>query len=315
MKVYRYGQDRIERNPRASLTLGAFDGVHRGHLSLLDRVLAGEAPTVITFDPHPQHVLGRQPERLRILTPVHEKLAKLELAGIERVVIVPFSQELASWSADRFLKELLVDTVGVARLVVGYNHSFGRNREGNIDFMRSKSTEYGYDLVVVDAQLIEQIAISSTRIRNALNEGDLQAANRSLGRAYRIEAEVVHGDGRGHDLGFPTANLKPFDSDQLIPAEGVYAVRVHLDGESFDGVGSIGRKETFGEYPLTLEVHLFDVSRDVYGRTVQVEWVDFLREQQVYDSAEALIDQMHRDASSAREILAKRPLNFTEEAD
>ena len=303
MKVYRYGVDKIDHEPRASLTLGAFDGVHLGHRALLDRVLEGDHPTVVTFDPHPQHVLGKQPDRLRILTPVHEKLAKLELVGIERVVIVPFSLALASWSADHFLKGLLIDTIGMNRLVVGFNHSFGRNRAGNLEFMKTKAPEYEYELVVVDARLVEEIAVSSTRIRNALRDGDLFAANSSLGRAYRLEASVVHGDGRGRNLGFPTANLKLADPDQLVPAEGVYAVRVHCDDESHDGVGSIGRKETFGDNPLTLEVHLFDINLDLYDKVVQVEWVDFLREQEAYNSADALVEQMRKDAVMARKAL------------
>ena len=303
MKVYRYGVDPIDHEPRASLTLGSFDGVHLGHRALLDKVLQGDHPTVVTFDPHPQHILGNHADRLRILTPVHEKLAKLELAGIERVVIVPFSLALASWSANQFLKGLLIDTIGMKRLVVGFNHSFGRNREGNLDFMKKKAPEYGYELEVVDARLVEEIAVSSTRIRNALTHGDLGEANKSLGRAYRLEATVVRGEGRGRDLGFPTANLEPLDPDQLVPAEGVYAVRVHHDGTMYDGVGSIGRKETFGENPLTLEVHLFDFSKDLYDQVVQVEWVEFLRGQEAYPNADALIEQMHKDAAQAKDIL------------
>jgi len=306
MKVYRYGVDEIDREPNASVTLGSFDGVHLGHRALLDKVLEGEHPTVVTFDPHPQHVLGKHPDRLRILTPVHEKLAKLELAGIERVVIVPFTKEFATLSADAFLKDLLIDTIGMKRLVVGFNHSFGRNREGNLEFMQKKAPVYDYQLVVVDARLVEEIAVSSTRIRRALTEGNLSEANQSLGRAYRVEATVVHGDARGRDLGFPTANLVLADPDQLIPAEGVYAVRVHVDDTSFDGVGSIGRKETFGENPLTLEVHLFDVDIDLYNRVVQVEWVDYLREQRIYDSADALVEQMRMDAAQAKETLNTR---------
>ncbi|MCB2198966.1 bifunctional riboflavin kinase/FAD synthetase [bacterium] len=303
MKVYRYGEDQIDREPHASLTLGAFDGVHLGHHALLDRVLEGDHPTVVTFDPHPQHVLGIHADRLRILTPVHEKLAKLELAGIERTVIIPFSRALASWSANQFLKGLLLDTIGMNRLVVGFNHSFGRDREGNIDFMRAKAPEYGYELEVVDARLVEQIAVSSTRIRNALTEGDLFEANKSLGRAYRLEATVVRGEGRGRDLGFPTANLEPHDPDQLVPAEGVYVVRVHYEGRLYDGVGSIGRKETFGKNPLTLEVHLFNFAKDLYDQVVQVEWVEFLRGQEAYASAKDLIEQMHKDAARAKQIL------------
>ena len=305
MKVIRFGQDRLVREPRASLTLGTFDGVHLGHRDLLTELVRGDLPTVVTFEPHPQHVLRTHPDRLPLLTSTQEKLRKLERAGIQRAVILPFTKELSQLSADEFLRRLLLEEIGMARLVVGFNHSFGRNREGNLDFMRASSRELGFELVVVAALREGEDAISSTRIRRALSIGELRDANRYLTSAYRMAARVVRGEGRGHNLGFPTANLVPVDPDQLIPAEGVYAVRVLIDDEVLDGVASIGRKETFGENPLAIEVHIFDRSLDLYDQTLEVEWIDYLRPQMAFDNAEALIAEMEKDSSSARMVLAQ----------
>lgn len=304
MKVFRYGEDEIERQPDASVTIGTFDGVHMGHRSLLEALLAGQHPTVVTFEPHPQHVLRSRPDRLQILTPTEEKLRKMERLGIERAVILPFNKGIAEIPAEQFLRDILVGTIGLKRLVVGFNHSFGRNREGDIEFMRQRQETYGYELVVVEARTEGDRAVSSTRIRRALSDGDVDSANRYLGMPYRMIGTVVRGDGRGHDLGYPTANLVPLDRDQLVPAEGVYAVRAKVDGKHYDGVASIGYKETFGEgRPLAVEVHLFDVDLDLYGKVMAVDWVSFLRGQKRFDSREELIVQMHEDSRKAREVL------------
>lgn len=311
MHVYRYGHDTIQHRARASLTIGTFDGVHLGHHHLLSAVLAGECPTVVTFDPHPRHVLSSGPDRLQILTPLPEKLRKLEALGIERTVVLPFNREMASIEAERFLADILVNGIGMDRLVVGFNHSFGRNREGNINFMRDRQERYGYTLQVVEAHEADELAVSSTRIRVALETGKLADANRYLGQRYRTQARVIRGEGRGRDLGYPTANLAFLDPDQLLPAEGVYAVRMRdEDGSWYDGVASIGRKETFGDdIGVTLEVHVFDQSLDLYDHTIWVEWVAFLRGQEKFDSAQALIDQMDDDSREARRILGALAAN------
>ncbi|GBE29554.1 MAG TPA: bifunctional riboflavin kinase/FAD synthetase [Bacteroidetes bacterium] len=305
MEVYRYGQETIPRIADATVTIGIFDGVHLGHHHLLNEVLKGPHPTVVTFDPHPRHVLTKGLQRLKILTPVEEKLRKLAELGIERTIIIPFNRDVADLNAESFLRDILVNSVGMATLVVGFNHSFGRNREGNIDFMRAHEKVYGYKLIVMEAHEQDALAVSSTRIRSSLETGKLDDATRFLGDNYRTKAKVVSGEGRGRDLGYPTANLEFFDCDQLQPAEGVYAVRVRLDNQSWlNGVASIGRKETFGDYyDVTVEVHIFDQKLDLYDQVVWVEWIEFLREQKAFGSVEDLIDQMDEDSRRARMIL------------
>lgn len=306
MIVVHYGKDELKAESGSSLTLGTFDGVHLGHRDLLNELLKGEMPTVVTFEPHPQHVLKRHPDPLQLLTPTPEKLRKLERIGIQRTVILPFTPVLAALSADQFLSKLLFEEIGMNRLVVGFNHSFGHNREGNIDYMRKRTEDLGYELVVVDAHTThESQPVSSTLIRHALREGNLRTANRWLTAPYRMEAEVIHGEGRGRDMGFPTANLAPKFADQLIPAEGVYAIRARMNGEFLPGVASIGHKETFGEHPLAIEVHVFGIDENLYDRSLTVEWIDYLRPQEAFENTEKLVEQMKIDSSHARASLAK----------
>lgn len=307
MKVFHFGTDSIERQAGASLTLGTFDGVHLGHRHLLNRVLEGKHPTVVTFEPHPVAVLTGRPNAVPVLTPLEEKLRKLDLLGVERVVVIPFTHEVAAIEAERFLREILIDTIGMNRLVVGFNHFFGKDRRGNVEFLRRKSAEYGFELVVVEAFTGDGgSVVSSTGVRRALSERRLEDANSFLGHPYRMCGTVIPGDGRGRSLGQPTANLEPKNAAQLIPAEGVYAVRVYDGEKRYDAVASIGRKTTFREGgSLCVEVHLFDFSGDLYGKSLAVEWLHYLRPQETFATAEELAAQMQRDGEAARAILAR----------
>jgi riboflavin kinase/FMN adenylyltransferase len=236
---------------------------------------------------------------------LQEKIRKLDLLGIDRLVVIPFNHEFASQSAEEFLRDILVGTIGLKHLVVGYNHSFGKDREGNIEFLKERATEYNYTLDVVDAHEISGIAISSTKIRHALQEGNLNVANGYLGTPYRLAGTVVSGNGRGKTLGYPTANIQPEDADQLIPAQGVYAVNVRIGDEIFPGVGSIGYAETFSsDNPLMIEVHIFDFERDLYGIRLKVDWVEFIRKQVKFGGKEELVIAMNEDEKKARRILS-----------
>ncbi len=303
MKIYRLGLDEFKADPEASITIGSFDGVHLGHHSLLNKVLEGKRPTVATFDPHPAHVLMRKPGKIRILTPLEEKISLLESAGIERLVVIPFDEELAELTAERFLTEILIEKIGMKRLVVGFNHSFGKGKQGDIEFLRANADEYDYELVIVDPCRQGETTVSSTGIRKALLAGRIADANALLGREYRLHARVIRGDGRGQELGYPTANLEPVDATQVVPAEGVYAVRVIVEGEEYPGVGSVGRRSTFGdEGPVIVEVHIFDADPDLYGKKIKVDWIEYIRPQEKYKNSEELIAQMDRDSRRAREL-------------
>ncbi len=303
MRVERLGTESLIRDEKSTVTIGSYDGVHVGHRKILDLVIEGGHSTVVTFHPHPQLVLKNRPDRLELLTPLEEKLRKLEKIGINRVVVVPFTNEFASLSAHDFLHDVLVDKIGLKRIVVGFNHAFGHDRKGTTEYLREQGQHHGFDVVVVDAHTLEGAAVSSTRIRKALRSGDLKTAGSFLGTPYRLIGTVVSGSSRGRKLGFPTANLNPVDPDQLIPAEGVYAIRVHVEGNVYPGVGSIGYSTTFGENPLRIEAHLFDVELDLYGKRIAIELLDYLRPQETYPDADALIRQMEIDRRKAKEAI------------
>ncbi len=301
IEVYQLGMDLIPRVKNAALTIGTFDGVHVGHQQILNRLVDREKPTVVTFDPHPQQILKNKAKKISIITPIVEKVRKLEKLGIERVIVIPFNIEFASITAERFLHEILIDSIGMNKLVVGYNHSFGRNREGDIEFLAKKSEECNFELEIIDAHTLSGVAISSTKIRNALHDGQLDIANDYLGSPYRIIGNVVKGNSRGRELGYPTANIEPIDPAQLIPAEGVYSVRVHADGKIYAGAGSIGTNLTFtDDEKIRIEVHLIDTEIDLYGKTIIVEWLEFLRKQEKYSSREDLIKQLKIDVENVR---------------
>lgn len=197
MNVYRLGEDRIERDPYGSVTIGTFDGVHKGHYSILKKVMEGGHSTVVTFDPHPQHVMRNFPDKIKIITPVCEKLRKLELLGIERTIIIPFNREFSSITAEYFLETILINTIGLKRLVVGFNHSFGKGRAGDTSFLKAKSGELGFELFIMDPYQYEGKTISSTLIRKTVKEGDIAAANSYLGNPFRLIGTVVKGQNRG----------------------------------------------------------------------------------------------------------------------
>ncbi|MBD3167576.1 bifunctional riboflavin kinase/FAD synthetase [bacterium] len=305
MRVFRYGSDEIERREDACVTIGTYDGVHVGHQTILDRVMGNCTSTVITFDPHPQHVLRNKPGNVKILTPLPEKLRKLDLLGIDQTVVIPFNKAFAEIEPDVFLEDILIGTIGLKRLVVGFNHGFGKGRRGGIDFLHERAPKLDFELDVVGPQEMEGVTVSSTKIREALHDGRLETANEYLGRPYRIKGTVVRGRGKGHDFGYPTANLQPEHPMQLIPADGVYVVRVIYGTRIFDGVGSIGTLPTFGEHPRAIEAHLFDVKVDLYEQPIEIEWLSYLRPQEKFANADALIEQMRVDEMQARDFLSR----------
>jgi len=303
MIIYRFGFDPIEHSPDASVTIGTFDGVHLGHRAILSKVLEGAEPTVVTFDPHPQHVMRNRPGVVAIITPTREKLRKLELLGIQRVIIIPFDRKFASITAEDFLQDILMKRIGFKRLVIGFNHSFGRNREGNPEFLRRKSEELGFELQIIGPCEHDGVMISSTLIRKTISAGKIRQANLYLGNPFRLIGMVIKGDGRGHGLGYPTANLQPMEEHCLIPAEGVYAARIYLNDSNYPGMVSIGSRATFGEHLLVIEAHLFDFKLDLYGQIIALELLEYLRDQKRFNNPEDLIVQMRDDEKNARRML------------
>ncbi|MFN2571233.1 MAG: bifunctional riboflavin kinase/FAD synthetase [Gemmatimonadales bacterium] len=299
------------KRPGTVVTLGTFDGVHRGHQAVLAEVArraraGGLQSVLVTFEPHPLAVVNPAAAP-KLLTLAEEKRALVTAHGIDQFVLMPFTPALAQLDAATFIATLR-DTYALRELVMGYDHGFGRGRAGDVELVARLAQAQGFAMAVVDAVREDGQPISSTLIRTALAHGDLAAAARWLGRSYGILGTVVRGAGRGRTIGVPTINLEPPDARKLLPPDGVYAVRVTLgpgagSGKQFGGMMNQGPRPTFGEQARTLEIHLFDFDGDVYGQMVDVTWVHRLRAVQAFPSREALVTQLERDRQAARATL------------
>lgn len=304
MDVYRH-PDLYERKPFTVATIGTFDGVHLGHQVILRRVIAlarasGGTSLLITFHPHPRQILFPDRPPVAMLHTLEEKIAALEALGLDQLLVLPFTRAFSETPSEVFIREVLAGTVGVKRLVIGYDHRFGRGRSGGLDELRSFSAELGYEVEEIPAQTIDDAEISSTRIRQALNSGDPATAARYLGYPYVLAGEVVHGEKQGRLLGYPTANIQPEDPHKLVPADGVYLCRAQVRGETLYGLMSIGRKPTLGDFERTCEIYLLDFSGDLYGARLQAEFLEYLRPQRKFSSLEALIEAMGQDKAYAQ---------------
>ena len=290
----------------AVVTMGTFDGVHRGHHAVLAEVTRrananGLASVLVTFEPHPLAVVNPAAAP-KLLTLPEEKRALVAAQGIEQFVLMPFTPAVAQLDAEAFVGRLR-EAYAMRELVMGYDHGFGRGRAGDVDLVRRLAQQQGFEMAVVEAVKENGQPISSTLIRTALAHGDLDAAARWLGRSYGIRGKVVRGAGRGKTIGIPTINLERPDPRKLLPPDGVYAVRVQVGARSFGGMMNQGPRPTFGEESRTLEIHLFDFDGDLYGEVVDVEWVRRLRAVQAFPSRDALVAQLERDRQAARATL------------
>lgn len=289
------------------VTVGTFDGVHRGHAAVLAEIrrrahASGRRSVLVTFDPHPLQVVRPESAPPLLCTP-EEKLELLALSGVDFVVVLRFDRALQQLAPERFVREILLDRLAMADLVIGYDHGFGHGRRGDVALLRELGNRWGFAVDVVPPVLVDGGPVSSSRVRDALRRGAVDEAARCLGRPYSLRGPVVRGLGRGRHLGFPTANLRIDHSDKLVPAPGIYAVRAAFDGCRRDGVLHLGPRPAFADAPPSIEVHLFDFDDDLYGRSLTVEFCARLRDVQPFGSIDDLIAQMHRDAAAARAAL------------
>lgn len=302
----------VERVPNSVITVGTFDGVHAGHRVLMDTVLekAGERgarSVIVTFDPHPREIINPGKAGIRLLSTLQERRAVLEELGIDVLLVIPFDRDFSLLSAEEFIRDIIYSKVGVSEFVIGYDHHFGRDREGTIETVERLGKKLGFDAYVVSKQEVGEQTVSSTAIRKAIaEEGDMRRAADMLQRPYRLSGTVVHGDKRGKKIGFPTANIQPVDQRKIIPRDGVYAVTVRLDGQEWGGMMNIGHRPTFDGTGRTLEVHCFDFEEDIYGKTPEIRFHARIRDEQKFDGVDALIAQLEDDKSKARQILSER---------
>ena len=306
MQVFDSIKD-LTKNKNTVLTLGTFDGIHPGHLKIINKLIdcskeKGCRNVVIAFHPHPRTVLGSGSD-VKMLTTQEERKDLLEKNGIENFLTINFTKEFASLTAEQFIYDYLINGIGLSEIVLGHDHHFGKDRGGNVELLKKIGAKENFSVTTVDAFYINNEIVSSTKIRNSLIEGDLRRANILLGRNYSFTGTVIGGDKRGRELGYPTANIKLSSQEKLLPAIGIYAVRVLLNNEKHIGLLSIGKRPTFYDAGnLVTEVYIYNFNREIYGEEVTIELVERLRGEEKFNSAEDLISQMNKDKENGLKI-------------
>jgi len=305
MKVYR-DFDNIEFDQNTVLTIGTFDGVHRGHKTILSRLneIAHEndlRSVVMTMDPHPQIVLqksGRKP--ISLLTNINERVSEFRKAYIDACVVMTFSYEFSQIPAEEFIREYLVKKVGLKKILIGYDHMFGKDRDGDQSLLEELGEELDFTVERLEPMQDDDVIISSTKIRKALIEGEIELANEMLGYEYKLQGTVVHGDNRGKDLGFPTANILPPNISKLVPGNGVYIVSAEIDGKSYYGMTNVGTRPTFHDADArNIEVHFLDLDKDLYDREITIQFLKFIRNEKKFNGADELVTQINKDKETA----------------
>ena len=289
------------------VTIGTFDGVHLGHAAILKKLTQNTQnetfeSTVLTFFPHPRMVLQGKSD-LKLLNTINEKIELLEKIGIDNLIIHPFDEKFAELNAEAFVSTILVDHLRVQKIIIGYDHRFGKNRTANIDDLISFGAQYGFEVEQISAQEIDEISISSTKIRTALEEGDIQLANEYLGYSYFLSGTVVKGKQLGRTIGFPTANISLEEDYKLVPQNGVYIVQAEIDCKTIYGMMNIGFNPTVQGKQKTIEVHLFDFDTDIYNRKIQVGILQRIRSEKKFESIELLTKQLEEDRNFSRNYL------------
>ncbi len=290
------------------VTVGTFDGVHLGHRAIFDKmheeaVLIGGETVVVTFYPHPRIVLNIDSSNLRFINTQKQKIRQLEETGIDNLIIIEFTRAFSRISSETFVRDYLVNKIEPAVLVIGYDHHFGKNRTGDFRRLYDLGHKLGFKVDRIPARDVENIAVSSTKIRKALEEGDVLKANKLLGYEYSLSGTVVRGKELGRTIGFPTANIQIETVYKLISNPGVYACRIEWNGQSFDGMGNIGYRPTIQPGELTTEVHIFDFDQNLYGQEITIRFVDRIRDEIKFNSVAALREQLVHDKVTARKIL------------
>lgn len=303
MNIY-HSLDSFQRLECAVVTSGTFDGLHIGHKKILTRlkeisIQSGGESVVITFWPHPRLVVSEDSQDLQLLSTIEEKIELFSQMGIEHLAIVPFTRAFSELSSDDFIRQILVDKIGTKKLVIGYDHRFGRNREGSFEFLQKNASSYGFEVEEIPRQDIEDLAISSSRIRHSLLSGNVDDAQHLLGRPYSITGIIVKGKQLGRTIGFPTANIHLQESYKLIPANGVYVINAYHQGVAYKGMLNVGVRPTVDGTFRTIEANLFDFDKEIYGEDLTVEFLHYLRPEQKFAGLDALIQQIKIDKESS----------------
>lgn len=308
MKIYNH-IDEFKPLNNAVVTIGTFDGVHVGHQKIINRLLeitkqTGGESVILTFFPHPRMILHPEDVNIKLISTMSEKAALLEEAGIDHLIITPFTRDFSNLAPEEYIKDFLVDRIGTRRIVIGYDHRFGKDRSGGLEHLLQYSVSYGYQVEEIPEQDIHDVAVSSTKIRQALLSGDIVTANDFLGHPFSITGKVIKGDQIGRQIGFPTANLFVEEVYKLIPSDGIYAVEVELlnTGQHLKGMAYIGHRPTINGMTRNIEVNIFDFDQNIYGQIVRLHFLSFVRSDEKFNSLEELTEQLKKDEIAVRLI-------------
>lgn len=317
MKIYKH-LDEFEKVSNAVVTIGTFDGVHIGHRKIISRLTEvakknkGES-VILTFFPHPRMILSPEDEGLKLISTINEKASLLEQLGVDHLIITPFNRDFSNLSAETYIKQILVDKIGTSHIIIGYDHRFGKDREGDIQKLQEYAGINNFVVEEIPEQDINDVAVSSTQIRNALAKGNVQTANAFLGYPFSLSGQVIKGDQLGRTLGFPTANLLIEENYKLIPSDGIYAVKVKINPNSSDsnqatkiykGMAYIGNRPTINGMSRNIEVNIFDFDQDIYREYISIEFLHFIRGDIRFDNIEALKVQISNDKKTALSFLS-----------
>ncbi|MBL0013995.1 MAG: bifunctional riboflavin kinase/FAD synthetase [Flavobacterium sp.] len=308
MKIFN-SIDSFHSDKKAIVTIGTFDGVHVGHQKIIERLVENARnrnaeSAILTFFPHPRMVLQDQTE-IRLLNTIDERTSLLEKKGLDNLIIHPFDKAFSRLTAEEFVKNILVDQLNIEKIVIGYDHRFGRNRTANIDDLIEFGEKYNFEVEQISAQEIQEASVSSTKIRTALEEGNIALANQFLGYSYFLTGVVQEGKQLGRTIGFPTANLKIVENYKLIPKEGVYIVESNLEGRKVYGMMNIGTNPTFDERLLSIEIHFLDFDADLYNQKIQISLLKYLRPEQKFESVALLKTQLEIDKNQTLQYVEK----------
>lgn len=311
MEIYR-SLDAYRSSDRLVVTIGTYDGVHYGHRVLLSRIQtlaqkSGMKSALVTFEPHPRIALNKDVDKLRLLSSTDEKINLLEEANLDKLFILPFGEAFSRLSAEEFVREVLVNSLHAGIVVIGHDHRFGHDRQGDIHFLSARAEQYGYQVEEIPRQQLTNWEVSSTQIRQHLQAGELEKANQLLTKPYLIRGEVVKGDQIGRTIGFPTANLALPNAYKLLPPEGIYAVKAGLYDATIPAMLYIGKRPSLaGKTELRVEVNLLDFNEDLYGKTLNVRLYSFIRPDQKFESLEALTQALKQDEQATRAFFSKQ---------
>ncbi|MDB4921019.1 bifunctional riboflavin kinase/FAD synthetase [Mucilaginibacter sp.] len=309
MKIY-HNIDEFTRLNNAVVTIGTFDGVHTGHRKIISglknlAVETGGETVLLTFFPHPRMILHPEDESIKMINTINEKAEMLEELGIDHLIITPFSRDFSNQTAEEYIRDVLVNKIGTKKIVIGYDHRFGKDRQGGLEDLLRLGPVYGFEVVEIPEQDIYEVAISSTRVREALLNGAIELANTFLSYPFFITGTVIHGDQLGRTIGYPTANIVIEEKYKLIPLDGIFAVKVKTGDMVYKGMAYIGSRPTVNGHTRNIEVNIFDFDKEIYNQQVRMEFYNFVRDDMKFDSLDALKEQIRKDKLDVEALLGE----------